>query len=104
MWTNELSNQSIYVYIFFLCKSFANGATFQMADEQRAVPVLEFGEILNPAISDLLIASVLYWPRGDQNRLGLKEHCFVCWTGELVNDSGNTYSNLSVENKTDYQK
>jgi len=70
-----------------------------MADEQRAVPVLEFGEILNPAISDLLIASVLYWPRGDQNRLGLKEHCFVCWTGELVNDSGNTYSNLSVENR-----
>jgi hypothetical protein len=47
MWTNELSNQSIYVYFFFLCKSFANVATFQMADEQRAVPVLEFGEILN---------------------------------------------------------
>jgi hypothetical protein len=46
---DERTEQSvnICIYIFFLCKSFANGATFQMADEQRAVPVLEFGEILN---------------------------------------------------------
>lgn len=83
MWTNELSNQSIYVYFFFLCKSFANGATFQMADEQRAVPVLEFGEILNSAISDLLIASGAVLAHGRLEQVGFEGTLFCLLDGGI---------------------
>jgi hypothetical protein len=84
MWTNELSNQSICIYIFFfLCKSFANVATFQMADEQRAVPVLEFGEILNSAISDLLIASGAVLAHGRPEQVGFEGTLFCLLDGGI---------------------
>ena len=82
---DERTEQSVnmYIYFFFLCKSFANVATFQMADEQRAVPVLEFGEILNSAISDLLIASGAVLAHGRPEQVGFEGTLFCLLDGGI---------------------
>lgn len=82
--TEQSVNICIYIFCFiFLCKSFANGATFQMADEQRAVPVLEFGEILNSAISDLLIASGAVLAHGRPEQVGFEGTLFCLLDGGI---------------------